>query len=1079
MAKKFLKTFLLFLFIGFIFSAEGAFAKEENYVPGEIIFKIKEEVSPTIGITTSKKEARTHSLEYLAKSYGVKEIENLFKNSQKGEISLQNQKEDPFSNIYKARFPENVDLKKVVKDYENHPSIEYAHLNYHLELYEGFEPNDPFFESGSQWGLEKIEAPKAWNIETGSDDIIIAIVDSGIDYNHEDLESNMWNGEKCVNENGEFLGGCTYGYDFGEDDKDPMDKDGHGTHVAGIAGAVGNNEKGVAGVSWSSKLMAVKIFDDEGSGDTVMAAKGIRYAAENGAHIINNSWGVSGYCEKLPAVVQSAINHANSERSLVIFAAGNDDKNCDPGKDGSQEFIDSYENVISVGATDEDDKKASFPNGGSNYGEWVDVFAPGKSILSTYPENKNKYASINGTSMAAPFVSGLAALILSKDSELERGEVWDIIIDFADDIDEENEGYKGLLGSGRINAYNSLTFSVVNFIEENNLENVSISIYDDDQRVTPIQNSLFTNQDGEAFTYLEDDDYWFTASKENYYDFEGDFTVSGTKLNISFSLKKEALLSFDDFSESFPDKQAGYYYRDISLIVNETNNTDATNTIISFKIKEQGEENYIIDKQEDIGTVTGGESSMVTFSLGEVVTAANYDVFATASADNMIDDSVATETFSVFSGTAGFFDLSKEDASLGYVPKFNFENGEDNYGNLLEGEYDVDFSVTNAKEGLLFDIVETVTFSEGNLFYYKPDTQTPVEENVTHTARALIDGVERLISFVPQETKVESVSINEDDKELMEGDEVQLTFTLEPARAFNKDVFWESENADVVTVSQEGLIKALKSEGSSEISVISACDNEKKDSITITATVKLYTVTFKEQDLLENVSIDVYRDEEENGGQVGDTIETDFDGEALINLEEGSYRFTATRANYEDYEGSFSVSGDRTVSFKMEPTPPPSSGGSGGGGGGSSNDNDDDDENDDDDDEKEEEKPKTSLSDLIKQRERLGGIKKAIENLQRAVSGQSGEIRDAVFSVLETAQNIEKRIEKEIEEREEKLDKLNNQKKRVSRVSDSLSNLISLTQRAGLEEGIRGSLLEIKEKAQNIQERIERQIKNI
>ncbi len=245
--------------------------------------------------------------------------------------------------------------------------------------------NDPLISQ--QWGLFKAKfadpGTSAWDINKGSTSIKIAILDTGIDQNHEDLVSKI-----VVNKN--FTTSSTVD-----------DLYGHGTHVAGIAAAVINNNIGVAGSGYNSVLMNVKVLDDRGSGYYSWVANGIIWAVDNGAKVINMSLGGS----MASSILEDAINYAWSKGAVVVAAAGND------GSDAPS-YPAYYTNAIAVAATDSSDLKTSW----SNYGSWVDVAAPGSSIYSTLPNHSNRigkrnYGSLSGTSMAAPYVAGLAGLV--------------------------------------------------------------------------------------------------------------------------------------------------------------------------------------------------------------------------------------------------------------------------------------------------------------------------------------------------------------------------------------------------------------------------------------------------------------------------------------------------------------------------------------------------------------------------------------------------------------------------------------------------------------------------------------------
>lgn len=254
------------------------------------------------------------------------------------------------------------------------------------------EPNDPMF--GQLWGMKNIGATKVWTTFRETPKIIIAVIDSGVDYNHPDLKANMWT------KNGK------YGYDFYDDDSDPMDEQNHGTHCAGTIAGVGNNGVGVVGVSWKAQIMALRFLGPDGSGATSDGVKCIDWAVANGAHILSNSWAGPDNSPELAEAV------ARAERRGVLFvaAAGNTGGNGN-NNDASPFFPASLSspNVISVAAIDVNDARGSFSHFGQRS---VDIGAPGVGIVSTV--RNNKYDSYNGTSMAAPHVAGAAALVWGK-----------------------------------------------------------------------------------------------------------------------------------------------------------------------------------------------------------------------------------------------------------------------------------------------------------------------------------------------------------------------------------------------------------------------------------------------------------------------------------------------------------------------------------------------------------------------------------------------------------------------------------------------------------------------------------------
>ena len=242
---------------------------------------------------------------------------------------------------------------------------------------------------GSQWGLAHTDVINAWTVSQGQN-VIVAVVDTGVDYNHPDIKENVW-----IDSSG------NYGRNFIEDNFDPMDDQGHGTHVAGIIAAVTNNGQGIAGVAPHSKIMAIKSLDASGRGGDSSLMLGIVYAVNNGATVINNSWGPTERTQLNPFLT-AAINYAYQRGVLVIFAAGN--------KNDDIEFYSpvNSKQVLPVGSVNEFNERA--PD--SNYGAGIALYAPGVNILSL--QNKTRgYLYMSGTSMSAPFVSGTSAMLLS------------------------------------------------------------------------------------------------------------------------------------------------------------------------------------------------------------------------------------------------------------------------------------------------------------------------------------------------------------------------------------------------------------------------------------------------------------------------------------------------------------------------------------------------------------------------------------------------------------------------------------------------------------------------------------------
>lgn len=253
-------------------------------------------------------------------------------------------------------------------------------------------PTDPLWSH--LWGMKNIQANKVWRTHRDAANIIVAVIDTGVDYTHPDLKANMW------------TKGGRHGYDFFDDDAEPLDEQGHGTHVAGTIGAEGNNGAGVVGVCWKTQIMAMRFLGPDGSGSTADAVKCIDWAVANGAHVMCNSWAGPDTSQELGAAIARA-----EQRGVLFVAAAGNTVNRGNNNDVSPYYPAAlpYANMLTVGAIDVNNAVGSF----SHYGKIsVDIGAPGVGIVSAMPNNR--YAQLDGTSMAAPHVAGAAALVWAK-----------------------------------------------------------------------------------------------------------------------------------------------------------------------------------------------------------------------------------------------------------------------------------------------------------------------------------------------------------------------------------------------------------------------------------------------------------------------------------------------------------------------------------------------------------------------------------------------------------------------------------------------------------------------------------------
>ncbi len=286
----------------------------------------------------------------------------------------------------------------------------------------GETPNDVLFQR-YQWNLPITKTLQGWHLGKGSENVKVAVIDTGVDLNHEDLQGHLLKGVNFVDEN-----------------EAPQDDVGHGTHVAGVISALVNNVDGVAGMTWYNRIIPVKVLDQTGAGSTYTVAKGIIWAVDHGAKVINMSLGNYVDAEFLHDAVKYAF-----DRDVVLIAASGNDNTDKPG------YPAAYPEVFAVSATDWHRERASF----SNYGDYIDVTAPGVNIASTFMNNQ--YAALSGTSMASPHVTALAALIRSANPKLKNTEIMDIMRQTA--IDLGAKGKDPYYGYGQIDVVKALQYA--------------------------------------------------------------------------------------------------------------------------------------------------------------------------------------------------------------------------------------------------------------------------------------------------------------------------------------------------------------------------------------------------------------------------------------------------------------------------------------------------------------------------------------------------------------------------------------------------------------------------------------------
>lgn len=398
-----------------------------NYVPGELLVKFKTGLSMTAGRES-----------VLRRGASIAEV---------------------FADLGWARikFPGEVSVNEAISAYQNLPEIEIAQPNFYYRLLAT--PNDPQFTSTGMYGLTKISAPAAWDLTTGSQTVVVADIDTGMRYTHEDLAANVWTNPGEIQGNGfdddgNGFADDYYGYDFRYNDPDPLDEQGHGTHTAGTIGAAGNNGLGVVGVNWNVRVMPVKIYSagaaDSTSAMLINAYNYVRLMKNRGVNIrvTNNSYGDCPEACGYDQATKDALDALGAAGVLNVFAAGNSGTN----NDTTPFFPASYTSpsILAVASSTSTDARSSFSCFGVNS---VDLAAPGSGILSTTFGSNSSYGTMSGTSMATPHVAGAAALLSSFNPNLSVASLKATLMNTVDVL----PAWNGLVKSGgRLNIANAL-----------------------------------------------------------------------------------------------------------------------------------------------------------------------------------------------------------------------------------------------------------------------------------------------------------------------------------------------------------------------------------------------------------------------------------------------------------------------------------------------------------------------------------------------------------------------------------------------------------------------------------------------
>ncbi len=399
-----------------------------EFKPGEILVKFTDEVELQISSNRGIIETGINSLDNLNSRWQVSEMEKIFKTSQKRTEPkfMKTPKGETVEvpqlfNIYKIKLPEEMNIEEAIAEFDEDPNVEFAEPNYYVYTMETY-PDDPMYQSGEQWYIDTVNAPTAWDLTTCDTTQVIAVIDTGVDWDHPDLDSKIWTNWNEIPGNGVDDDDNGYiddirGWDYVNENNDPNDDNCHGTHVAGIAAAESNNGLGITGVAWNARIMPIKMLQSSGAGNSADLASAIDYAANNGATVINMSLG--SYAQSL--TVKSALENAYAS-AILVAAAGNDGLALiQEGSPAGNMYPACYSFVIGVEATDQANGLASFSNRDPSgpfefWNEWgnnYEIKAPGVGIFSTFPNGS--YHSLNGTSMASPIVAGAVALMKSYD----------------------------------------------------------------------------------------------------------------------------------------------------------------------------------------------------------------------------------------------------------------------------------------------------------------------------------------------------------------------------------------------------------------------------------------------------------------------------------------------------------------------------------------------------------------------------------------------------------------------------------------------------------------------------------------
>lgn len=458
------------LLFGILFLASAqSFSQNLNYIDSQIIIKIK--AGQKINMNPIAKTLGLKNLDILNQGQNISTIESI------GNSNI--------TQTFLLTFKESKNISELVKQYKTIEELDFAEPNYTIEA-GGVRKDDAFsfpndFYFNRQWGLHNngsftvsgmpftsvndadVDMDQAWDIETGDPNLIIAVSDSGLNMNHVDIASRIWNKSSepidGIDNDGNGLIDDYRGWDWVNADNDPADDHGHGTNCTGIIGTIANNSVGYAGVNWNSKIMPLKVLDNNNSGSYASMANSIYYAADNGAKIISMSVGGSAQSTSL----SNAIDYANTKDAVLVACMMNFNNNVTYYPAG---YAATKPNVIAVGSTNSNDQRTNpffwSATSGSNYGNHINLVAPGNYIWGLGNASITDYNSYwGGTSQATPLVAGIASLLKSKQPSLTPLQIRNALTSTAQDQvglpSEDVPGWDQYMGSGRVNALAALT----------------------------------------------------------------------------------------------------------------------------------------------------------------------------------------------------------------------------------------------------------------------------------------------------------------------------------------------------------------------------------------------------------------------------------------------------------------------------------------------------------------------------------------------------------------------------------------------------------------------------------------------